>query len=102
MDTLHSLNRLGHIILSHWQKHRPKMIAELERSNQLTRAVHAAQELTGDLLYELTIVQRMDYQPAWELAMREWAYLPSEEDQPHLSFDPATLRPNQPLPAISE
>ena len=69
--------------------------------NQLQQAVFAAQELTGNLLYELTVVQKMDYQPAWEIATREWAFLPDEEDQPQLSFDPATLDPHQPLPAIS-
>ena len=102
MDAPHSLNRIGHMILSHWRKYRPNMVAELERSNQLMQSVYAAQELTGDLLYELTVVQKMDYQPAWELAMREWAFLPSEEDQPYLSFDPATIRPNQDLPTTSE
>lgn len=40
--------------------------------------VYAAQELTGDLLYELTIVQKMDYQPACD------------------------VRPNQDLPTTSE
>jgi hypothetical protein len=44
----------------------------------------------------------MDYQAAWEISTREWAFLPDEEDLPELSFDPATLDPNQPLPAISE
>jgi hypothetical protein len=33
----------------------------------------------------------MEYQIAWELATREWAFLPDEEDRPQLSFDPATL-----------
>src|ERR1700733_16300451 len=33
--------------------------------NQLQQTVFAAQELTGDLRYELTVVQRMDYQFAW-------------------------------------
>jgi hypothetical protein len=71
------------------------------KGNQLQQAVFAAQELTGNLLYELTVVQKMDYQFAWEIATREWAFLPDEEDQPQLSFDPATLDPYQPLPAIS-
>jgi hypothetical protein len=47
------------------------------------------------------VVQKMDYQFAWEIATREWAFLPDEQDQPHLSFDPTTLDPHQPLPAIS-
>jgi hypothetical protein len=47
------------------------------------------------------VVQKMDYQFAWEIATKEWAFLPDEEDQPLLSFDPAMLDPHQPLPAIS-
>ena len=31
--------------------------------NQLQQAIFAAQELTGNLLYELMVVQKMDYQP---------------------------------------
>jgi len=96
-----ALTPLGHQILEHWKRHRPTMVGNLERENQLQRAIFAAQELTGNLLYELTVVQKMDYQPAWEIATREWAFLPDEQDQPQLSFDPATLDPHQTLPAIS-
>jgi hypothetical protein len=92
---------LGHKILKHWSKYRPKMFARLIEQNQLPQAIFAAQELTENLLYELTVVRKMDYQMAWELATREWAFLPDEEDEPQLSFDPATLHPNQPLPVIS-
>jgi hypothetical protein len=77
------------------------MVAALDQAGRLQQAVYAAQELTGNLLYELMVVQKMDYQFAWEIATREWAFLPDEEDQPELSFDPATLDPNQPLPTIS-
>ena len=96
-----TLTPLGHKILEHWKLHRPMMVEKLAKGNQLQQAVFAAQELTGNLLYELMVVQKMDYQFAWEIATREWAFLPDEEDQPHLSFDPTTLDPHQPLPAIS-
>ena len=96
-----SLTPLGHKILEHWSRHRPTMVGKLDKANHLQQAVFAAQELTGNLLYELMVVQKMDYQFAWEIATREWAFLPDEEDQPQLSFDPATLDPHQPLPAIS-
>ena len=96
-----TLTPLGHQILDHWKRHRPRMVANLERGNQLQQAIFAAQELTGNLLYELTVVRKMEYHRAWEIATREWAFLPNEEDQPQLSFDPATLDPHQPLPAIS-
>ena len=101
MQTTDDMTPLGHQILEHWSKYRPKMVATLTAQNHLPQAIFAAQELTGNLLYELAVVQKMEYQIAWELATREWAFLPDEEDQPQLSFDPATLDPNQPLPAIS-
>ena len=96
-----TLTPLGHKILEHWKRHRPAMVEKLTKENQLQKAVYAAQELTGDLLYELMVVRKMDYQFAWELATKEWAFLPDEDEQPQLSFDPATLDPHQPLPAIS-
>ena len=96
-----TLTPLGHRILEHWRRHRPTMVEKLAKGNQLQQAVFAAQELTGNLLYELMVVQKMDYQFAWEIATREWAFLPDEEDQPQLSFDPATLDPYQSLPATS-
>ncbi len=96
-----TLTPLGHQILEHWKRYRPTMVAKLEQANRLQQAIFAAQELTGNLLYELTAVRKMAYQPAWEIATREWAFLPDEKDQPELSFDPATLDPHQPLPAIS-
>jgi len=102
MSDATTLTPLGHQILEHWKRHRPAMVAMLDKGNQLQSAVFAAQELTGNLLYELTVVRKMDYQTAWEIATREWAFLPDENDQPQLSFDPATLDPSQPLPAISE
>ena len=96
-----TLTPLGNQILEHWRRHRPMMVEELGKGSQLQQAIFAAQELTGNLLYELTVVQKMDYQPAWEIATREWAFLPDEQDQPQLSFDPATLDPHRTLPAIS-
>ena len=101
MDETNDMTPLGYKILEHWKRYRPTMVRELEMGNHLQQAVFAAQELTGDLLYELTVVQKMDYHAAWEIASREWAFLPDEEDQPQLSFDPATLDPHQHLPAIS-
>ena len=70
---MYERNRLGQMILEHWQKHRPQMVAELREANQLDQAIYEVQETTGDLLYELVSVQKMDYQAAWEIAIREWA-----------------------------
>ena len=45
------MNRLGDLILKHWTTHRPELIEELERTNQLQPVLRQAQEQTGDLLY---------------------------------------------------
>jgi hypothetical protein len=102
MNETNDLTPLGYRILEHWKRYRPKMAQSLAQENQLQSAVFAAQELTTDLLYELTVLKKMDYQMAWEMATREWAFIPAEEDQPVLSFDPATLRPQRSSPATSE
>jgi len=95
------MNRLGDLILKHWTTHRPELIVELERTNQLETALRQAQEQTGDLLYNLTVVQKMEYHAAWELAMREWAFLPNE-DRPKKPQSSAAPNQSQPHPAISE
>ena len=76
---MYERNRLGQMILEHWQKYRPEMVAELRRTNQLDRTVYEVQEATGDLLYELVSVQKMDYQAAWEIATREWLHPATSE-----------------------
>jgi len=70
--------QLGEKILKHWRENSPQMVKELEKGDRLAEALNQAQELTGDLLYELVSVQRLDYQAAWELALSEWALTPEE------------------------
>jgi hypothetical protein len=72
-------NRLHAMILKHWQAHRPRMVEELRRSNQLEQAISEADARTADLLYELLSVRKMQYQDAWEQATREWAFPPTED-----------------------
>ena len=64
---------LGEKILRHWREHCPQMVRDLEQKNRLDQAVFEAQETTGDLLYELVSVKKMNYPAAWELATQEWA-----------------------------
>ena len=71
---------LGEKILAHWRQHRPQMVRDLEQQNRLQQAVWEAQETTGDLLYDLVSVRKMNYPAAWELAMQEWA-LPQQESR---------------------
>ena len=82
---MYERNRLRQVILEHWQKHRPQMVEELQTTNQLEQTIYEAQETTGDLLYELVSVQKMDYRAAWEIAMRELA-LPASPARPQSSL----------------
>ena len=93
-------NRLGQMILKHWQTHHPRMLAELEKTHQLERTLHDVQERAGNLLYELTSVQKMDYQAAWETVTQEWAFPPSE-DRPQRSSADSRPRKKKPPPATS-
>ena len=93
-------SRLSHMILRHWQEHRPQMVEELKSRNQLEQTLAQAEQQTADLLYELVSVQKMQYQTAWEMAMREWAFLPTEAPRP-ASMDSSLNRKKSPL-ATSE
>ena len=94
--------QLGEKILKHWRENCPQMVKELEKGNRLTEAVNEAQELTGDLLYELVSVQRLDYQAAWELALSEWALPPSEIRRQPYSQKKSGRSRNPPRREISE
>lgn len=70
---------LGEAILKHWRQNCPQMVSDLEKQNLLEQALFAAQEKSGDLLYELVSVQKMDYQAAWETVASEWELPPSAD-----------------------
>ena len=91
---------LGEAILKHWREHCPQMVQDLEKNNRLAQAVFEAQEKTGDLLFELVLVKKMDYQAAWETAMAEWAFPPSEDRPQRSSADSSPSKKNPP-PATS-
>jgi hypothetical protein len=79
------------MILLHWRTHRPQMVAELERTNQLSQAVQEAEERAADLLYEFLSVRKMQFNQAWELAMREC--LMPEDSPSSLTPSPSKSRP---------
>lgn len=79
-----NLTSLGRQIRAHWLEHRPKMAAELSRAGQLDRAVYAAQERTRQAVAE-AVEKGQPYREAFESLSQEWAFLPTEEDQPTLA-----------------
>ena len=78
---------LGEKILKHWRDHCPQMVRDLERKGRLDQSVLEAQETTGDLLYELVSVKKMNYPQAWQLATQEWALTQSGNQEETTSGD---------------
>src|ERR1039458_4555783 len=78
---------LGEKILRHWREHCPQMVRDLERKGRLDEAVLEAQETTGDLLYELVSVKKMNSPAGWELATQEWALPESGNEEETTSGD---------------
>ena len=72
-----SLSLSARLILHRWTEQSPQMVADLQASNQLIPALDQANHQMTDLLYNLTIVHKMDYNQALEIAMNEWAAPPS-------------------------
>jgi hypothetical protein len=95
MKNVKERTALGEAILKHWREHCPQMVRDLAEQNRLDESVFETQERTGDLLYELVSVQKMDYQAAWELAREEWALPQEENTQESKSGDlPPTTSPS--------
>ena len=89
MKEMKERTALGEAILKHWREHCPQMVRDLEKENRLDQAVFEAQERTGDLLYELVSVKKMDYQAAWELATRGVGVAPEREREPTADHPPS-------------
>jgi hypothetical protein len=51
-------------------------------SHRLQQALHEVQERNEDILYDLVSVQKMDYQAAWEMVTRQWAFSPTRDRPP--------------------
>jgi len=70
-------DRLSSLILEHWSRYHPKMLAELRKQNQLQQRLDETAEKFADLLYELVSVKKMEHHQAWEIAVNEFL-LPEE------------------------
>jgi hypothetical protein len=68
---------LRHKLLRHWQNHHPKLLAELQSEGRLEAAVETTVEQIADLMYELEIVQRMQWAAAWEIVLDQY-FLPED------------------------
>jgi hypothetical protein len=70
-------DRISSLILEHWSRYHPSMLAQLRQNNQLEQTLHETAERFADLLHELVSVRKVGYDQAWELAMNEF-FLPEE------------------------
>jgi hypothetical protein len=68
---------LSSLILEHWSRYHPKMLAELRRQNRLKQTLEETAERFTDILYELVSVKKIQYAQAWEIAVQE-ILLPEE------------------------
>jgi hypothetical protein len=68
---------LSSLILEHWNRYHPKMLAELRRQNRLQQTLEETAERFTDILYELVSVKKMEHNQAWEIAVQE-ILLPEE------------------------
>jgi len=75
------LGNLGQQIKLHREKYRPVMYRQLEQSGKLNQALLQAREQTSDALHHL-LERGVPYDQAWETVREEWAFLPSEADEP--------------------
>jgi len=64
-------DRLSSLILEHWTRYFPTMLAELRQQNRFHQVLEETAERFTDLLYNLTSVHKMEYNQAWEIAIYE-------------------------------
>jgi len=91
LNTPNPLTNLRQTIREHWQKYRPKMVAQLTASGDLERLIETAATLTEEAVFNLTS-RGLPLWEAWMQIREEWAILPSEEDVPELGTNPWTGR----------
>jgi hypothetical protein len=64
-------DRLSSLILTHWRRYHPRMLAELQRQNRLQQTLGETAERFADLMYDMVSVRKMEYHQAWEIAIYE-------------------------------
>jgi hypothetical protein len=80
-------DRLSNLVLTHWSRYHPSMLARLKREGRLERELEKTAQQFADLLYELTSVKKMEYTQAWELAVNQFL-LPEESSSTNPKTNP--------------
>lgn len=83
------LTAYGLMAEKHWRAHRPRMVAELETENRLTRALRDAERQTVREMTRLTrqftrqgMTPQQAHDQAWDLIREKYILLPAEEPPP--------------------
>jgi hypothetical protein len=79
-------DRLSNLILEHWSRYHPSMLAQLKREGRLEREVEKTAQAFADHLHALIAVEKLAYHQAWELTVDRFL-LPEETT-------PAKTKPN--------
>lgn len=75
-------------IRAHWAEFRPKMFARLENAGKLEQAIETAYQLTNEAAIEMCQEPGVSLLSAFEAVRRDYAFLPSETEQPVLGDEP--------------
>jgi hypothetical protein len=70
-------DRHSSLILTHWSRYHPKMLAQLRQENRLQQTLEETAQRFADILYDLVSVKKMQYHQSWEIAIDQ-ILLPEE------------------------
>jgi glucose-6-phosphate-specific signal transduction histidine kinase len=81
-----TLTQYGLMAQQHWREHRPRMVAEMERTGTLQQMLLEAEEKTKDEMAALRtdlmgqgVTADQAHRQAWELVREKYILLPPEE-----------------------
>jgi len=88
METhMSTLTQYGLMAEQHWREHRPRMVAEMERTGTLQQMLLEAEEQTKDemdtirrRLIQQGLTPQQAHDRAWEMVREKYVLLPPESD----------------------
>ena len=82
-----TLTQYGLMAQQHWREHRPRMVAEMERTGTLQQMLLEAEEKTKDemdairrQLIQQGLTTQQAHDQAWEMVRNKYILLPPEND----------------------
>jgi len=81
-------DRLSSLILEHWNRYHPSMLAKFRKEGRLERELEKTAEAFANHLCDLISVQKMAYHQAWELTVDQFL-LPEESSSTNPKTSPS-------------